>query len=73
MISWNLKTRNVRPIGLDIGHNSVKMIQLAINGGQRRVLAADKVHIDPSVEGDQDQRHIENNKSANSRDRVRPD
>jgi len=56
MISWNLKTRNVRPIGLDIGHNSVKMIQLVINGGQRRVLAADKVHIDPSVEGDQDQR-----------------
>jgi len=27
MISWKPKTRGQRPIGLDIGHNSIKMIQ----------------------------------------------
>ena len=53
MISWNLKTGSVRPIGLDIGHNFVKMIQLTVSGGQMSVLAADKVRIDPSVDGDE--------------------
>jgi len=52
MISWKLKTRSVRPIGLDIGHNSIKMIQLATNDGQISVVAADKVRIDPSVNDD---------------------
>jgi type IV pilus assembly protein PilM len=53
MVSWNLKNRSPRPIGLDIGHNSVKMIQLTVNGGQMGVLAADEVRIDPNVNGDQ--------------------
>jgi len=53
MVSWNLKNRSPRPIGLDIGHNSVKMIQLTVSGGQIGVLAADKVRIDPNVNGDQ--------------------
>ncbi len=52
MISWNLKTGSVRPIGLDIGYNSVKMIQLVTSGGQTSVLAADKVRLDPGVNGD---------------------
>ncbi len=52
MLSWNLKTRVLRPIGLDIGHNSIKMIQLLINDGQIGVLAADKIRIDPSIDGD---------------------
>ena len=52
MVSWNLKNRSPRPIGLDIGHNSVKMIQLTVSGGQIGVLAADKVRIDPNVNGD---------------------
>ncbi len=52
MISWKLKTRSLRPIGLDIGHNSIKMIQLTINDGQISVIAADKVRIDPAINGD---------------------
>ncbi len=52
MISWKLKTRSLRPIGLDIGHHSIKMIQLATNDGQISVIAADKVRIDPGVNGD---------------------
>ncbi len=53
MVSWNLKNRSPRPIGLDIGHNSVKMIQMTVSGGQIGVLAADKVRIDTNVNGDQ--------------------
>jgi len=49
MINWNLKTRSVQPIGLDIGHNSVKMIQLNASDGQISVLAADKMRINANV------------------------
>jgi type IV pilus assembly protein PilM len=56
MISWKLKSRSLLPIGLDIGHNSVKMIQLVMNGGQISVLAADKVRIDRSIDGDGEKR-----------------
>ena len=52
MIGWKLKTRGLRPIGLDIGHNYIKMIQLAMNGGHMSILAADKVRIDASINGD---------------------
>ncbi|MHC4500541.1 MAG: pilus assembly protein PilM, partial [Planctomycetota bacterium] len=45
------KTRSHQPIGLDIGHCSIKMIQLAVNGGHTSVLAADKVRVDPRVNG----------------------
>ena len=56
MISWKMKTRGQRPIALDIGHNSIKMIQLAINGGHTSVLAADKARIDPRINGDAQER-----------------
>ena len=56
MIGWKLKTSGLRPIGLDIGHNSIKMIQLVINGGRISVLAADKVRIDAAINGDAEQR-----------------
>jgi type IV pilus assembly protein PilM len=56
MISWKMKTRGQRPIGLDIGHNSIKMIQLAINGGHISVLAADKARIDSRINGDAEER-----------------
>jgi type IV pilus assembly protein PilM len=56
MVSWNWKTRTHRPIGLDIGCNSIKMIQLAVNGGHFSVLAADKVRIDPNINGDWSER-----------------
>ncbi len=56
MVNWKLKTRSCRPIGLDIGHNSIKMLQLAINGGHVSVLAADKVRIDPRMNGGTEER-----------------
>jgi len=56
MINWKMKTRGQRPIALDIGHNSVKMIQLAINGGHISVLAADKARIDSRINGDPGER-----------------
>ena len=56
MISWKLKTRGQQPIGLDIGHNSIKMIQLAVNEGHTSILAADKVHIDAGINGDGEER-----------------
>jgi len=52
MISWGLKTRGLQPIGLDVGSDSVKMIQLAINGGHIRVVAAAKVRIDRAANDD---------------------
>jgi len=52
MMNWNLKTRSVQPIGLDIGHNSVKMIQLSVSSGQISVLAADKTRIKANVDED---------------------
>ena len=55
MISWGLKTRGLRPIGLDIGHNSIKMIQLAIYGEQISVLAADEIRIDEAVKEVEDE------------------
>ena len=50
MISWNLKTRSIRPIGLDIGRDSVKMIQLEVSKGRIAVLAAEKMRIKASVD-----------------------
>ena len=52
MISWKLKTRNYWPIGLDIGHSSIKMIQLADDAGRINVIAADKVYLDPGLNDD---------------------
>ena len=56
MISLGLKTRGLQPIGLDIGHNSIKMIQLVANGGQIGVLTADRARIDADINGDEQQR-----------------
>lgn len=56
MLSWNLTNRGLRPIGLDIGHNSIKMIQLAVDDGKAEVLAAHKVRIDPCLNGDGEER-----------------
>jgi type IV pilus assembly protein PilM len=52
MISWMLKTRGLQPIGLDIGHSSIKMIQLAINGEHISILAANKVRVEAGMNGD---------------------
>jgi len=56
MVSWGLKTRGLRPIGLDIGHNSIKAIQLVVNGGRISVFAADEARIEPGVNSDEQAR-----------------
>ncbi len=52
MISWKFKIHGMCPIGLDIGYSSVKMLQLAVNGGHRSVIAAAKTDIAPTLNGD---------------------
>ncbi len=52
MAGWNFTIRGLRPIGLDLGHNSIRMIQLVINGEQISVHAADEIRIDPDANGD---------------------
>jgi type IV pilus assembly protein PilM len=56
MIGWDLNIRGLQPIGLDIGHNSIKMIQLLINGEQISVLAADETRIGTGINGDEQTR-----------------
>ncbi|TKJ35210.1 MAG: hypothetical protein CEE38_15385 [Planctomycetes bacterium B3_Pla] len=57
MMSWGLKTRGLRPIGLDIGHNSIKMIQLLMNEEQISVLAADEVRTPEGIIDDEQARN----------------
>ena len=52
MISWKLNNQVYRPIGLDIGHNSIKMLQLAVSDSALRVVAAQKIIIEPEICGD---------------------
>jgi len=56
MVAWGLKIRGQQPIGLDIGHNSVRMIQLSIDDEQISVIAADETHIDAGVNDDEQAR-----------------
>lgn len=56
MISWNFTNRRVKPIGLDIGYHSVKMVQLNAVKDGLQVTAADTVNIDPDINGDEKQR-----------------
>jgi len=56
MVSWGLKFRTHQPIGLDIGHNSIKMIQLDIDDEQISVVAADETRIDTGINGDEQSR-----------------
>ena len=54
MLSWALKSRGLLPIGLDIGNNSIKMIQLLVNGEQLSVIAAQKARIDHGINDEQE-------------------
>jgi len=56
MVAWGLKFRSHQPIGLDIGHHSIKMIQLDIDDEQISVVAADEIRIDASVNSDEQSR-----------------
>mgnify|MGYP001155026322 CR=1 FL=1 len=53
MSYWKLKTRCIEPIGLDIGHDSIKMIQLETDGSKVRVLAAGRARIPVEIRGDE--------------------
>jgi len=55
MIDWRIKTKTVLPIGLDIGHRWIKMIQFS-DAEYRSVIAADKICIDPALADDPAQR-----------------
>ena len=56
MVAWGLKFRTQQPIGLDIGHNSIKMIQLDIDDEQISVIAADEIRIDAGINNDEQSR-----------------
>jgi type IV pilus assembly protein PilM len=58
MVGWCLKNRGLRPIGLDIGHGSIKMIQLLIDDGHMSVVAADEIRIETDTNGDEQARRI---------------
>ncbi len=55
-LNWFVKNQNVLPIGLDIGHSAVKMVQLAACDGGVRILAADRAPVDWSMASDEDAR-----------------
>jgi type IV pilus assembly protein PilM len=57
MISLGLKTRDIRPIGLDIGHNSIKMIQLVVYGEQINVHAAEEARIETTNGNEQERKN----------------
>src|SRR5580704_14179782 len=43
---------DIQPIGLDIGHDSVKMLQLEVDGSNLTVRAAARRELDPSTRGE---------------------
>ena len=54
MLDFLIKQKKVQPIGLDIGHSLIKMIQLSCRDGAIRVEAAEEEMIDRSLEFDSD-------------------
>ena len=54
--NWITTSRKVQPIGLDIGHRSLKMVQLALGEDKPKVLAARKI---PVAAGECDPRERE--------------
>ena len=56
MPDWKLKTRGTLPIGLDIGHSSVRMLQLAATEGRLSAVAARSVAIEPDALDDEQRR-----------------
>ena len=43
--SWITANRRIQPIGLDIGHSSLKMVQLAVSEDKPKVLAARRIPV----------------------------
>lgn len=57
MISWPLINNNAWPVGLDIGHHSINMVQLSGSGTSISVVAAERTRIDPAVNAEPMQRN----------------
>lgn len=57
MISWDFINKSRKPIGLDMGHHSVRMVQFIADKGVLQIVAADRVYIDPEINGDQEKRN----------------
>lgn len=49
---FNFANNKARPIGLDLGHSSIRMIQLARSGAYLRVIAADETRFDTDLDAD---------------------
>ena len=49
---FNFANNKARPIGLDLGHSSIRMIQLARSGAHLRVIAADETRFDTDLDAD---------------------
>jgi type IV pilus assembly protein PilM len=50
--NWTVMNKKVLPIGLDIGHNSVKMVQLVLADDGVKVLAAQRSFLPPHSDDD---------------------
>lgn len=51
---WMIRRQRILPIGLDIGHHAIKMVQLAVGDDGVRVLAAGREAVDLSDTSDED-------------------
>ena len=58
--NWITANHRIQPIGLDLGHSSLKMVQLAIHDGKVKVLAARRapVDVDPACDAPERDRAV---------------
>jgi type IV pilus assembly protein PilM len=49
---FNFTNNKARPIGLDIGHSFIRMIQLARSGANLRIIAAEETRFDIDIDAD---------------------
>jgi type IV pilus assembly protein PilM len=54
--NWMTISPKVQPIGLDLGHSTLKMVQVAVGGDRMRVLAALRSPVDPMLDPDSPER-----------------
>lgn len=57
MVNLSFANQNCWPIGLDIGHNTINMVQLAGTGAALKVLAAEKTRIETGIGDDVEARN----------------
>ncbi len=50
--NWIMPNHKIQPIGLDLGHHSVKMVQLVAQDGRAQVLAARRASVDLACQDD---------------------